>query len=88
MNRFDNEDKIISQFQKVNDNEVVFAVADKTGRFEDFSGNLGFIKKRARGNGNDIVISGEQIAFGQIILHFCTSEQNLAERFACVLYLN
>ena len=30
MNRFDNEDKIISQFQEVNDNEVMFATQSET----------------------------------------------------------
>ena len=33
MNRFDNEDKIISQFQKVNDNEVMFATQSETKMF-------------------------------------------------------
>ena len=30
MNRFDDEDKIISQFQEVNDNEVMFAAQSET----------------------------------------------------------
>lgn len=30
MNRFDDEDKIISQFQEVNDNEVMFATQSET----------------------------------------------------------
>ncbi len=30
MNRFDDEDKIISQFQRVNDNEVMFATQSET----------------------------------------------------------
>ena len=30
VNRFDNEDKIISQFQEVNDNEVMFATQSET----------------------------------------------------------
>ena len=30
MNRFDVEDKIISQFQEVNDNEVMFATQSET----------------------------------------------------------
>ena len=30
MNRFDDEDKIISQFQRVNDNEVMIATQTET----------------------------------------------------------